>query len=337
MEPLASSSTSSRDPASAYQYVPLNDAWKNFRIVMLCPGVGEQDIVCRMAQVPLFGRVEYEALSYTWGPPTSPCTIQVENQSLHIRENLFSALKALRLATSPRYLWIDALCINQEDDQEKSLQLQRMRIIYQRASDIVVWLGEHHNDSELGMMLASGQIDGGDEHWLGLHHLSQRQYWSRCWCIQEIVSARKEPTIVCGDDKVSLSQFYNVAKSLPSFWEKAGMSSLEQSIGGLTQLGISKMHSIRTDPARFRSLDLLHLLSITLSFDATDPRDRIYALLGLCKPEDRRALVPDLSLSAKDVYLRVARYISQRHLNFLAFNTNSSNTDLPGQCSRSSC
>jgi hypothetical protein len=331
MEPLEFGQSSSKGPPSGYEYTSLDNAWKTFRIVILCPGAGDQDIVCRMARVPLFRRIEYEALSYTWGPPTSSRMIYINNRSLSIRENLFSALKALRLAEHPRYLWIDALCINQEDDREKSFQLRRMKLIYQRASNVVVWLGEHENNSRLGMRLASGGPDGSDEHWLGLHHLAQREYWNRCWCIQEIVSAKKGPILVCGDDEVPLSQFHQRCVQLPSFWERAGMSSLERSIGGLSKLGISKMWAMRTDPCRSESLDLFHLLSITLSFDATDPRDRIYALIGLCGQEEQKALAPDLSLSARDVYLRVARYMSQRHLNFLAFNTNSSNTALGGR------
>lgn len=57
------------------------------------------------------------------------------------------------------------------------------------------------------MKLASEDPVETGEHWLSLHHLSQRQYWSRCWCIQEVVSAKKDPILVCGDTKVSLGEF----------------------------------------------------------------------------------------------------------------------------------
>jgi hypothetical protein len=187
-----------------------------------------------MVHVPPFRRVAYEALSLTWGLPITSCIICVDG-------NLYQSEIPL----------IDALCINQVDDEEKSLQLQRMRFIYQRASEVIVWLDEQADHSRLAMQLISdlppntfsAGLIGSDEQNLGLYHLAQHQYWNRCWCMQEMTSASKDPIQVCDDQQVCLTQFYHRCRDLAKFW-KAGLSSLKETIGGSTKLGIENMFAI---------------------------------------------------------------------------------------------
>lgn len=128
-----------------------------------------------------------------------------------------------------------------------------------------------------------------------------------------MTSAREEPVLAWRDGVASLTQLVSHCNSVLQFWKDNGVSSLEYFIGGLTKLGIMKMFAIRRDFERSplrenvrekslsERLNLFHLLSITISFDATHPRDRIYALLGLCNQEERTALAPDLIMSVKDV------------------------------------
>lgn len=177
VEPLESGNSRPQGTTPRNNYLPLENAWKTIRIVVLEVGTEKQKISCRMACVPLFGRLDYEAPSYTRRSPTSSYTIYMDHGGIFIWENLFKAIQALRFTGMPRYLWIDALCINQEDNQEKSLQLQRMRLVYQRASNVVIWLGEHKDDSKLGMKLLSDTLDGSpnEAHWLGLHRLVKHQ------------------------------------------------------------------------------------------------------------------------------------------------------------------
>ena len=83
----------------------------------------------------------YEALSYTWGDPGLPrVPCKVNNQDYAITANLQSVLKQIRKRSNKRYVWVDALCINQDDLAERASQVQIMRRIYECAEQVIVWL-----------------------------------------------------------------------------------------------------------------------------------------------------------------------------------------------------
>lgn len=96
---------------------------------------------------------DYDALSYTWGTPEDEETLLVGSSAkevldaeaslatLQIRQNLAAALRYLRSPHTPRTLWIDAVCINQTDLEERGSQVSRMGSIFKNASRVVVWLG----------------------------------------------------------------------------------------------------------------------------------------------------------------------------------------------------
>jgi hypothetical protein len=94
----------------------------------------------------------YEALSYVWGRPEKTCLISVQSGSqgykLPITSNLEKALLQLRYSSLEQIIWIDAVCINQDDDREKERQIQIMYKIYSCARCVVVWLGEEAEDSD---------------------------------------------------------------------------------------------------------------------------------------------------------------------------------------------
>ena len=102
---------------------------------------------------------KYEALSYTWGTDTNPSTILVDEgpekpvTALGVGPNLMEALRHLQPgdATTTRILWIDAICINQADTMEKSVQVQLMGSIYKQAHRVVIWLGPEEDDSSLAL------------------------------------------------------------------------------------------------------------------------------------------------------------------------------------------
>lgn len=87
-------------------------------------------------------RVAYEALSYVWGKPSSRHLISCNNKEFAIGQNLETALRRLRSNSVARVVWIDAICINQDDLDERSSQLQIMGDIYSQAQDVVIWLGD---------------------------------------------------------------------------------------------------------------------------------------------------------------------------------------------------
>ena len=90
----------------------------------------------------------YEALSYVWGSSDKPRSIFIDKYNLPVTVNLHAALSCLRDRFMERIIWVDAVCINQVDLKEQSLQVQLMAKIYSKANRVIVWLGEMKPDSE---------------------------------------------------------------------------------------------------------------------------------------------------------------------------------------------
>lgn len=114
-------------------------------LLTLHPGKGEDRLGGTISVIWLSDQCNYEALSYTWGESTlrpPPTIILNEHYELQITDNLFSALRRLRRRFRSRRLWIDALCINQTDLDERIFQVSIMGAIYNSAFQVCVWLGE---------------------------------------------------------------------------------------------------------------------------------------------------------------------------------------------------
>lgn len=105
------------------------------------------DIICTLQNVSLDNISEFEALSYVWGDPGRKLSILLHNQEFEVTWNLAHALRHLRAAESnileARTLWIDAICIDQQNINERNQQVRRMDIVYKRAKQVVVWLGNY--------------------------------------------------------------------------------------------------------------------------------------------------------------------------------------------------
>ncbi len=127
-----------------YSYARLPEG--SVRLLHILPHLSEDSPVeCRISTCALLnsGRTHnYEALSYVWGSEDSPKSIHVGGQEVPVGANLHSALTHLRDGFVERALWIDAICINQQDNVEKGQQIQSMALIYSKASRVVVWLGD---------------------------------------------------------------------------------------------------------------------------------------------------------------------------------------------------
>jgi len=148
--------------SSPYSYLPLVERFGAdcIRLCRLLPSEDPNAIIeCRLFNYYLphedVDTHLYEALSYVWGAKEKDQPILVDGKTLSIRENLHLALSRLRNRHLDRVLWIDAICINQEDLDERASQIRYMAIIYGKAKCVNVWLG----DSTGGADLALEQID----------------------------------------------------------------------------------------------------------------------------------------------------------------------------------
>lgn len=96
---------------------------------------------CRLQHADLDAAPSYEALSYVWGNPNERHEFQCDDVTISSTSSLYTALLRLRLADDARTIWADAICINQEDLDERAHQVTLMGRIYSQAESVVVWLG----------------------------------------------------------------------------------------------------------------------------------------------------------------------------------------------------
>jgi hypothetical protein len=128
-----------------YKYDSLTQTYNDIRILRLVPSNDvEAAVECELFEAHLDPNRPihpYEALSYVWGDPEDTVPIHVNQRHFQVTANLHAALVQFRSPFINRYLWIDAICINQEDKEEKAQQIQLMYKIYSLARRVLVWLG----------------------------------------------------------------------------------------------------------------------------------------------------------------------------------------------------
>ncbi|KAF4627329.1 hypothetical protein G7Y89_g10831 [Cudoniella acicularis] len=339
-----------------YQYQPLANAGMTRLLKLIpCPtrlecnlstnfNCESRPITCNIQEVSLADNPVYEALSYNWGDASLRSTIVCDGAPLQISSNLYLALNRFRHQRQPVLLWADAICINQRDISECNSQVRLMRQIYQSAQSVQIWLGEETEDSKLGFefvpQLLHGarlQINAGDsrkaveipplefrryygdksrpwDHRVGAFFaISARPWFRRVWIIQE-VSVSKRADLVCGSRRVDWDDFVQAMK----FSIKVGFNL---SVDSSRVNRIVKMDLSRQENAHNRSQNLEQLLFRYQDFLSTDPRDKIYSLLGLVDKSDleRLNLDVDYELHTHDLYRRlaIASLAANRNLDIL--------------------
>ncbi|KAI1252409.1 hypothetical protein MGN70_006984 [Eutypa lata] len=133
-------------------YRDLDRQRQEIRLLELLPSAGPKYAripECRLIQSSLLEKPQYAALSYCWGDPERNRVIIVDDLGIRIPQNLFEALIELRPTEGSLIIWIDYLCINQNNNSEKSWQVGLMKEIYSRADGVLAWLGPGNAESDL--------------------------------------------------------------------------------------------------------------------------------------------------------------------------------------------
>jgi hypothetical protein len=134
---------------SLYEYKPLDESGRQIRLLTLLPTSSfDQKLQCVLQHVSLNSKPEYEALSYVWGKPRFTHEIDLNGARHYVTENLASAMRHLRHPNAPRILWVDALCIDQSNQAERSSQVEMMRDIFQSCTCDLAWLGPFQTPNE---------------------------------------------------------------------------------------------------------------------------------------------------------------------------------------------
>lgn len=138
-------------PPKVYEHGKLTSK-SSIRLVRLLAGARNDRIRCEIDIADIENDISYEAVSYVWGTSEHKPSIQISCESgdseLEIPKNLEGALRRFRHPTSTRTLWTDSICINQSDIQERNQQVRLMGQIYQKASTVLIWLGEDVDGSK---------------------------------------------------------------------------------------------------------------------------------------------------------------------------------------------
>lgn len=278
---------------------------------------------------------DYLALSYTWGNPADQREIIVNGQPLLITQNLEACLRVLRSKQYTQYgwkFWIDAICINQKNIVERAGQVKRMREIYTRAWTPIIWLGKQDESSDdaldLLMILASeySSRDGvskltstlhrnaqhfGIGCWRALHGLICRPYWRRLWILQEIALGRYSTPVLCGERTLCWGQFARAFKTLSNTDEiiniyidnelRAASLSLDLAIWpNLATVEEIQFH--QDSDVDGKPIDIHRLLHYSREVFSTDPRDKVYGLLGLLDERIAALVKPDYTDTVENVY-----------------------------------
>jgi hypothetical protein len=287
------------DP-NVYRYSCINSEASEIRIVEIEAAASKDDpIKCNLTHHYLHDNPTYKALSYTWGEDEKSKPIIVDGKTLTISRNLDAALKRLRSQDIPLYIWVDRICINQEDVLERSAQTSRMSNIYKQAENVCVWLGEADENSELAWKLIKKLVDGSESAITAIVNDSQRQkklealkalfrraYWWRIWVIQEVNYGRengREVQVFCGNRQITWTQLLKMSANmalkpvqdlLVAEYPNDPTSIYSLTGGGPLKLKLSH-YSDNTTPT------LMGLLYTHMSKLSTDPKDKVYALVGL--------------------------------------------------------
>lgn len=318
--------------ASSYKYQPLSSPSTQIRLLELLPGRGI--IQCRLKVTDL-GEAEntYEPISYCWKAYTrenwlgytykekrkqNKVRLRVDGANVYITENLHGALRQMRLESKARVLWADAICINQEDDKEKSTQVAMMAQIYKGGSQTLVWLGEADRrtrkafkflkdcaDLAVETTSLSSQTESSTPEmnpsdfntpnvptifrWLpalrdhfrrersrvSVESIVSRPYFRRTWVIQEIIKS-KAVLYMCGKFVISFSD-------------------LMDGVSGMTGLvrGADSFNALDDIWGYLDDFDLMEVVMVASSTQASDPRDKLYGLIGLVPDE---AMTTDITV-----------------------------------------
>ncbi|OWY51320.1 hypothetical protein AALT_g4606 [Alternaria alternata] len=270
-----------------YEPQRLDTSMDEIRLLKLCRET-KGSVHCEVKVFPLERAPEYIALSYRWGPPSPLHNLYIEGKTLKIRDILNSCLLELR-EDLEAWLWIDQICVAQEDSLERNHQVGMMSRIYSNSKSVIIWMGdiplaapgEHdsYNDSDLDV--ASARV------------LMENTYFTRLWIVQEVLLANNIDIRINGHRCVTWGRLQSLFRSLA---DPVDMSKRRTPVNLVVFTHREQgMMDLREE------MSLRWYVKCYSRGICENPRDKVYGLLGLVREEDR--VVVDYEKSALEVYL----------------------------------
>lgn len=289
--------------SETFKHEPLDRTTRAFRLLVLKKGAG-RTVECELSYSSLDTQlVQYEAVSHTWGPNVHADTISLDGKPFPVTLNVSLILRDLRRSQEDRILWIDAICIDQSSPSERGHQVQQMWDIYRSAYRVLFCIGRPTEMTDLLMVsltelerqyvvqtdcrglkrwkkawgAAQQKLEG--KHFSlqhrqveGLKHMLAQPWFNRAWILPEVANARKA-LVYCGKRYVSAAVFSTSPRLI----------NVDSHVSKHCQEVLNLMPGQwRERPERgVHSWDLYSLISRFADVEATEERDKIYALLGM--------------------------------------------------------
>lgn len=308
----------------------INSGKQEIRLLRVNPGIWASPIHCTFS-VPSLESLDipYEALSYAWGNTTlsRQYTINIGDKDVFVTETIAGALQRLRQPDKPVFLWIDALCIDQGNDEEKSHQVSMMHRIYTQCDQCAIWLGPlggiDPSDAEASFEMLSW-IAGYNQTPSWLHDKGRRDsaanalktmvtlpWWNRIWTVQEALLPGRA-TVYWGPSELNWTVFHKAADAFfdgsaphvpDEFWDNGCLLNLQSAMRGL---------SFSQDE------ELFDVLWRWRYQQATDPRDKVFGILGFRNDITLPHVTTcDYSISTRSLYQQVTADLIQQCVDLL--------------------
>ncbi|KAI1331322.1 heterokaryon incompatibility protein-domain-containing protein [Xylariaceae sp. FL0255] len=325
---------------SIFQYDPLEETGM-IRLLELLPSTNGTPHA-RVSHVKVLDAPKYAALSYTWGVNNFDHDLHIDDGAvLHITQNLSDALLQLGPSTMERglKLWVDAVCVNQKDLEERGSQVSFMDEIYKRSDRVLVWLGKYYDESDLAMdsiekwttrLHASRNGDmsypalhralddltsGADSDvigpvaeraWRAILSLWERPWWRRAWIVQEATALPLNRVILhAGDRATDLTRMRNILDIRYKLYHKPGYEYL---ISNFEQ-GFADHLDILNSQLERGPLQFVSILNYGRTYECGDERDKVFAVRSIASDVPRDAMRPNYKKSLAEVYVDVARFL----------------------------
>jgi hypothetical protein len=257
-----------------------------------------------MQHFDLVSQPIYIALSYMWDYGDDKASIICDGIEVQVGQSLHRFLRQFRKACGEvgAWLWIDALCINQNNIRERNHQVAQMKDLYEGASLVIAWLDEATDEDVSAFRALYDDSRSFDKWpWEAWYRLFRKPYWKRIWIIQEFVLG-EETHIWCGDLRANSADFTRIGKKLD------GVHYIQKTLGWRLLILRDNWRSGNSEERRLQ-LSLQKLSTSFATSNSTDSRDLIYGLLGIA--EDRHAtsyqIVPDYAKTAAAVLVDVIK------------------------------
>jgi hypothetical protein len=264
------------------------------------------------------GKRPFNALSYFWGSEPFSETVSCNGIPLNITPSLFDTLREIYLyhegnPENRRPIWIDAICLNQQDQRELEVQVPIMYEIYSKACIVLVYLGSSKDESDFAMtsienlrdrlkaipdqdilydMLPELGIEArGHRIWTAIEDLLARPWFSRVWTFQEATLA-KEIIFGCGSKWLAGDILYELEieldkKALVGMVERRARREAYENCSRTGRQLLTDLERSRKEYQKYKNISIRSLLSITRGRNCKEPVDHLWGMLGLMQPKIR--------------------------------------------------